>query len=108
MPSRSGVCYDLENSEYKSTQNGLTFVFSSQLYKDKFESRVKENRDIINYSLTKRFGISIDVSTLADVVLYRKIEKRGFLIVAKEDKMQCVKHITYDGANLTLKNSRGR
>lgn len=108
MISRNGICYDLEISEYTSTQNGLTFVFSSQLHKDKFESRLKQNRETINYSLTKRFNISIDVSTLADVVLYRKIETRGFLIVVKEDKMQCLKHITFAGGKMTLKNSGKR
>ena len=82
MYTRDGICYDLNKSIYKSTQNGVTFVFSSKLYKEKFESKLKEHRESINKSLSNRFRISIDVSTLADVVLYMKIEKRGFLIEA--------------------------
>lgn len=99
MYTKDGICYDLKKSIYKSTQNGVVFVFSSKLYKEKFENRVKEHRKAINESLSKRFRISIDVSTLADVVLYMKIEKRGFLIEAKEDKLQCKNHITFVGGN---------
>lgn len=108
MKSRYGVCYDLEKSDYKCTHNGLTFVFSSQLHLESFEKKRKVNRETINYSLTKRFKFSIDVSTLADVVLYRKIETRGFLIESQGDKMQCVKHITFAGGKMMSANSKGR
>ena len=86
MITRNGVCYDFNISEYRHTENGLTFVFSSQLHLDKFKNKLKENRDIVNYSLTKRFNFSVDVAQLADIVLYRKIETRGFLIVTNEGK----------------------
>lgn len=108
MKSRYGVYYDLEKSEYKCTHNGLTFVFSSQQHLNSFEKKRKQNREMINYSLSKRFKISIDVSTLADVVLYKKIETRGFLIEGQGDKMQCVKHITYAGGMMTSASSKGR
>ena len=97
MYTRDGICYDLNKSIYKSTQNGVTFVFSSKLYKEKFESKLKEHRENINKSLSNRFRISIDVSTLADVVLYMKIEKRGFLIEAKDEKLQCRSHLQFVG-----------
>lgn len=104
MISRHGVVYDLTISSYRYTIDGLTFVFSSQLHLDKFKNKVKENRDIINYSLTKRFNIDVDVSQLADVVLYRKIETRGFLIVAGEGKEICQNKITYGGGEVTLQS----
>ena len=105
MYTRDGICYDLNKSIYKSTQNDVTFVFSSKLYKEKFEAKLKEHRESINKSLSNRFRISIDVSTLADVVLYMKIEKRGFLIEAKEDKLQCKNNITFVGGNQIMKSS---
>ena len=102
MITRNGVCYDLNISSYRHTVDGLTFVFSSQLHLDKFKKKVKENRDVINYSLTRRFNLKVDVAQLADVVLYRKIETRGFLIITGEGQELCQKSIKYVGGNLTV------
>lgn len=104
MISRNGVCYDLSISSYKHTVNGLTFAFSSKLHLDKFKKKLKENRDIINYSLTKRFNVSVDVSQLADIVLYRKIETRGFLIVTREGKELCQNNITFGGGEVIIQS----
>lgn len=100
MISRNGVCYDLNISSYRFTTGNLTFVFSSQLHLDKFKKKYKENRDIVNYSLTKRFNATVDVSELADVVLYRKIETRGFLIVTSEGKTLCQKNTKFIGGKM--------
>ena len=105
MYSRNGVCYDLPKSVYRLNVNGLTFVFSSQLHLDKFKSKYKENRDIVNYSLSKRFNLFVDVSQLADIVLYRKIETRGFLIVNNEGTNLWLDDLKYGGGKATLKNS---
>lgn len=102
MISRNGVVYDLNISSYRHTVNGLTYVFSSKLHLDKFKKKLKENRDIINYSLTKRFNMAVDVSQLADVVLYRKIETRGFLIVTGEGKEICQNNITFGGGEVII------
>ena len=104
MISRNGVVYDLNVSSYRYTVGGLTYVFSSKLHLDKFKKKLKENRDIINYSLTKRFNIAVDVSQLADVVLYRKIETRGFLIVTGEGNELCQNNITFVGGEVTIQN----
>lgn len=103
MISRNGVVYDLSVSSYRHTVGGLTYVFSSKLHLDKFKKKLKENRDIINYSLTKRFNITVDVSQLADIVLYRKIETRGFLIVTGEGNELCQNNITYGGGEVTIR-----
>lgn len=102
MITRNGVCYDLNISSYRHTVGNLTFVFSSQLHLNKFKEKVKENRDIINYSLTKRFNFHIDVSELADIVLYRKIEKRGFLIVTSEGQEICQRNLKYISGKATF------
>lgn len=104
MISRNGVVYDLNISSYRCTLDGLTFVFSSKLHLDKFKKKYKENRDIINYSLSRRFNLSVNVSQLADIVLYRKIETRGFLVVTGEGKELCLDNITYIGGEVTIQN----
>lgn len=101
MITRNGVCYDLQMSPYRYTKDGLTFVFSSQIHLDKFKMKYKENRDIVNYSLTKRFKMNVNASQLADVVLYRKVETRGFLIVTAEGKTLCQKSLVYNGWRVT-------
>lgn len=103
MLTRDGVCYDLTKSPYSCVKNGVTFFFSSQKHLEKFQDRLKTNRDTINYSLTKRFGFAVDVSTLADVVLYKKIETRGFLIEAEEVEYQWLKSIKCGGITVTTR-----
>ena len=105
MITRNGVCYDLKKSTFKTTINGLTFVFSSRLHLDKFKKKVRENRDIVNYSLTRRFNVDVDVSQLADIVLYKKIETRGFLIVTNEGKELWQENLKFVGGTATRKNS---
>lgn len=104
MISRNGVYYDLQLSNFRYKVGDLTFVFSSQLHLDKFKKKLKENRDIINYSLSKRFKMAVDVSQLADIVLYRKIETRGFLIITGEGKQLCQKCIIFNGGKVTTPN----
>ena len=100
MISRNGVVYDLEKSPFIYLENGMKYVFSSQLHLDKFKARKKENRDIINYSLTKRFKLNCDVSLIADIVLYRKIETRGFLIYSCEGNKLCLITIKLGGVKV--------
>lgn len=104
MITKNGVCYDLKISPYRLTQGNLTFVFSSKPHLDKFKKKLRENRDIINYSLSKRFNFHIDVSQLADIVLYRKIETRGFLIVTAEGNELCQDNITFGGGEATIRS----
>ena len=104
MITRNGVVYDLSISSYRHKVGNLTYVFSSQLHLDKFKKKLKENRDIINYSLTKRFNYTVDVSELADLVLYRKIETRGFLIITTTGNELCQNNITFVGGEATIRN----
>lgn len=108
MITRNGICYDLSVSEYRTTVNQLTYVFSSQLHLDKFMERLEDNRKVINKSLTKRFKLPVDVSTLADMVLYKKIETRGFLIVTNEGQELWQNNTTFVGDKATTKISNGQ
>lgn len=104
MISRNGICYDFSVSDYRHTVDGITYVFSSELHKEKFAKRLSDNRKTISKSLSKRFGFDITVTKLADIVLYKKIETRGFLIVTNEGKEICQNNnLKLDGEILTLK-----
>lgn len=104
MITKNGVYYDLTISTYRHKEGDLVYVFSSKMHLDKFKKKLKENRDIINYSLTKRFNVPINVSKLADIVLYRKIETRGFLIYTITGKELCRENITFVGGEVTTQN----
>lgn len=104
MITRNGVYYDLTKSNYRTKINDLTFVFSSRLHLEKFKSRIIENRNKINLSLTKRFNIAVDVSQLADIVLYGKVETRGFLVLNEAGKELCQKNIICGGVKVIEKN----
>lgn len=109
--SRRKIAYDLKISPYKLTsvfqndKTSLTFVFSSEKYREKFENQCGEHRKKINQSLSNRFGLSIDSSILADIRLYATIEKRGFLIYGNDgDKFECPEDITLSGLKPTKKS----
>lgn len=101
MKTKNGIIYDLEKSDYKVNVDGITYVFSSLLHLNKFISKYETNRDIINYSLSKRFNYNINVSLIADLVLYRKIETRGFLVVSQDGNKLCQRNITLSGVKVT-------
>lgn len=104
MLTRSGISYNLESSPYTlkveyQKNDYIIFRFSSNLYKEKFESKLLSNRDDINRSLSKRFGFIIVNEKLSDLKLYSSIEKRGFLIETKEGLYKCLNIIKLDGQN---------
>lgn len=105
--TRGGVTYNLEASPYYHTvnyeNNSITFMFSSDFYKKKFIDKIEENRDVINSSLTKRFGIDVNFSMLCDIKLYSMIEKRGFLIKTNES-IKCLNTIKLSGETLIIKS----
>ena len=107
--TRSNVAHDLNISPHKvivpyTDFTKVEFIFSSELYKSKFEERLYEHRDTINESLSNRFGFTIKADKLADLKLYTTIEKRGFLILNNGVKTECLSDITLDGQNLITKS----
>lgn len=103
MLTKNGICYNLSVSPYRYTVDYITFVFSSKSHLNKFKSKIQENRENINFSLSNRFNVYIDVAELSDVILYRKIETRGFLII-KEGEELWQNNLKYVGGSLTKKN----
>lgn len=107
--TRSKIAYDLSISPHRLVidygESSLVYVFSSDLYKRKFLEKQEDHREQISNSLTKRFGVTVRNSTLADLRLYTTIEKRGFLLVKNGVEVQCPERIILDGERVTLKSS---
>ena len=101
--TRAGVYYDLSKSHHRLKLGEYTLVFSSQLHLNKFKNQYEDHRRKINESLSKRFNLLVDVSTLADIVLYKRIETRGFLIVCKDGTLSCVSNTKFESGKVTLK-----
>lgn len=81
MPvTQRGIYHNLRESKYVVSNDEATLFFSSELYLNKFLSEYENNR--INF-LNKMAKIVVDsylnMEILADITLYCKIEKRGFL-----------------------------
>lgn len=104
--TRAGVSYNLHKSphllEMDYQEAKVIFHFSSQTYRIKFLSRLGENRESINTSLSNRFGFNVKADILADLKLYSTIEKRGFLISINGEFAECQNDIILDGMIMTL------
>lgn len=97
MISRNGVFYDFALSPYRVTMNDITFVFSSKLHLDNFINRLEENRESISLSLSNRFKTNVELNTLADLALYRKIETRGYMVLINNEVVKCPNNIILGG-----------
>ena len=106
--TRRNIAYDFTISPYKHKvyyEDGIIeYVFSSNLYRENFKARLNENRDVINTSLSKRFGFTIVNNKIADLRLYQNIEKRGFLLYKGPVKIECLKDIILNGHKMTKTN----
>ena len=67
-------------------------------------NRQGENRNKINESLSNRFNYYVEFNLLADCVLYKQIEQRGFLILKDGENYKCQNIIKFVGEQLTKKN----
>lgn len=103
--TRNNIEYDLTKTPYRHKVNNIIYCFSSQLNVDKFRERLEDNRAKVNFSLSNRFNLFLDVSELADFLLYRQIEKRGFLIRdEKGGAFECQNQLQFVGLKVKKKN----
>ena len=111
--TRSNIAYDLTISPHKlnigygvDVINSVTFVFSSALYRSKFIERYEEHRKLISSAMSKRYGFSINNNLIADIKLYKTIEKRGFLLITgKGELLSCQEDIILNGESLMKQSS---
>jgi hypothetical protein len=78
-----GIYHNLRESKYTASNSEAVFFFSSKLYLNKFMDGYRDNR----VKLNKRFNVGSDIplnfDTLADVLFYEEVEKRGFFVRLK-------------------------
>lgn len=91
--TKDGIEYNLLISPYiveiKYEDKYLNFMFSSELYKNKFiNMRAAHNERIVERlkKLTKSNLEIKEFNIYSDITLYNMIEKRGFLIIENIDK----------------------
>lgn len=75
---------DINESDYTFKYNKLTFYFSSNFYKEKF---IKEHVNFIHDETMKlkvKFKCNIYCDEMILLLLYKKIEKRGFKVLYRE------------------------
>lgn len=61
----------------------------------KFIEKHNENNSIINYSLKKRFKTNINTDIFSDIILYSKIEIRGFKIIYNGIEYRKLKEVSF-------------
>jgi len=107
MLTRAKIAYNLHKTPYKLELEyegqKVTYHFSSELYRIKFNSRCGEHRRMITESLSKRFGFTVKSDLIADLRLYATIEKRGYLISIDGEYTECQNDIILDGMTMTLR-----
>lgn len=105
MVTKRGVCYTLTQSPYKvpyQTSRGVMILhFSTINHKEKFIEMRESNRTAINASLSGRFGITVELDLLADIVLYKRVETRGFCISINGGFVQCPEDLIFNGMRLS-------
>nr|DAO26657.1 MAG TPA: transcriptional regulator [Caudoviricetes sp.] len=104
MMTRNGVIYDLTCSPYYIIIGNTSFYFSSKNHLEKFTEKLYEHRDSIKNSLSNRFGMTVELNILADIILYDKVETRGFFIIHEGVKIKCRKDIILSGTKVTKRN----
>lgn len=97
MLSPRGICYNLKESPYTISTGDIVFYFSSEFYRQKFEEEADAHRLKISESLSNRFDLKLSFKNMADIVLYSKIEKRGFYLTYKGVEYNCKKNLILRG-----------
>ena len=78
---------DINDSTYVYNYDDLSFYFSSEFYKEKF---IKEHADFLKEETIKlkiKFRCNICFDYLILLLLYQKIEKRGFKVIYKNKEI---------------------
>ena len=101
--TRNGIVYDLKQSTYTAHYNNITFYFSSKNHLEKFIKNLSLNRETLSYSLFKRFNLKLNIFEIYDIVLYKKVESRGFLIEYKGEFYTCPKQVILSGVKVINK-----
>lgn len=103
---RAIIYSDLQETEFKYQAEKFIFHFSSMFYLNKFKEEIDDFRDKIRRKFTTLYLIPVELNDYAAIILYSKIEKRGFYIVSRETKgvINWLGNITLNGVIKTNAN----
>lgn len=102
--TKNYIVYNLKTSPFTITIGNITFFFSSVLHGKKFNERYLDYINNINFSLSNRFDLEIDIPLLGLIICYKKIETRGFYIEIEGEAISCLNDIRLSGAKMTKNN----
>ena len=93
MKTKNGVYLDLTESDYKYFYGGLIFFFSSEFYKKKFETKIKEFINDETLKIVSKYNTKCTFELFFMISFYKKIEKRGFRIFDNVNKKELTQDV---------------
>lgn len=93
MKTIRGIFNNIDESDYVYNIDGLTFFFSSNLYKEKFIKGLKDYLFYEQLKLKQKYNVNCNFDLYFMISFYKKIEKRGFKIIENTTKKQLNKDI---------------
>lgn len=82
MKTKNGVELNLKESEYNIKIFNWNFYFSSALYLNKFKEQVFQFVEMESLKFNNKYKVKFDLKLYFAIVLYKRIEKRGFYITS--------------------------
>lgn len=95
MQTKNGIELDLAKSNYYYKIGNFTFYFSSEFYLNKFKKEVNSFMDLENSKIIARYKINIDLKIYLAVALYKRIEKRGFLVKFNNKRIETLRFYSF-------------
>lgn len=92
-----GVYHNIEHSHFQVEVKDILFYFTSEYNMTRFQERWEREIQEFNKKIESIYWNNHDLhfDELALIRLYQKIEKRGFLIVYKGNKVNCPDNISF-------------
>jgi len=80
--TKRGIYHNLKESEYAISNGEIAYFFSSRLYMRKFLEEYHEHRKQYRKKIARAMIVDeMNTDMLADIHLYKDIEKRGFRVI---------------------------
>ena len=95
MKTTGGIFINLNDSDYSINIEGFTFYFSSKVYLEKFKKKVGDYAVFESEKIATRYNVYINLNLYFMIVLYKKIEKRGFRIYDNDKKIYLSKDLAF-------------
>lgn len=100
--TRNGIEYQLEKSPFIFKDDNLLFYFSSKNHLNKFVINLEKFICDMRYKFSERYGYYCCFDLLFMLMLYSKIETRGFYVKYKGREFKCKNQVTLGGETKIL------